>query len=150
MNEHINDQGLCYCGSLDCVGHLRVMLEKASSEYASVSAELIATRQRADRQAETIEEVKSWVLADIEKGEMSAEEYAEHYEELAEIIGLELTRTVEVVVKIEQTVSVKVPLGTDLNEHDFWVKSFSSEFVDCNYPIENEEDATVEDIEVNE
>jgi hypothetical protein len=97
--------------------------------------------------SDTVQKAYDWLETEVSKGEMSGEEYAEAYKELAEIVGFEMVEEVEVTITMSQVVTVKKPLGEDLTEQDFWTTR--GEILDCNYSIENEQDIEIEDISVN-
>lgn len=68
------------------------------------------------RQYDKLDAVKQIVSDLIEHNEIMNDEAVG---ELNTILELNLTRTVEVVVKSETTVSIELPLGTEVDEWDF-------------------------------
>jgi hypothetical protein len=68
------------------------------------------------RQYDKLDKVKQIVSDLIENNEIMNDEAVG---ELNTILELNLTRTVEVVVKSETTVSIELPLGTEVDEWDF-------------------------------
>lgn len=154
----MNDEGLCYCGSLDCLGNLRVMLEAQNKKVAGLEAkheQVMADWAKSDSQKalrvgnleSKLEQAREWLIE--QKDEMSGEEFVAVYEDLANILDVNLEEEVTVEVVMTQTLVVKVPLGHELTEQDFWANG-RSEIIDCNYTIEREEgDIEIEDIRVN-
>jgi hypothetical protein len=79
--------------------------------------------------------------------EVDHEAFKEMYQDIAEAIGFEMTREVEVTITMSQTVTVKVPFGEEPSEQDFWATR--GEVLDSNYTVENEQDIEIEDVTFN-
>jgi hypothetical protein len=92
-----------------------------------------------------LEQVKDWLRETRAGWSGSDSEFTEYYGDLAEIVGVEFFEEVEVEITISQTITVKKPIGTDLQVQDFWLQK-DCELLDCNYEITQEESASVEDI----
>lgn len=166
MNDYSEDlnhgsdtqAGVCYCGNWDCKLFVQGCMDElrlAKSQLADVIADRDRMGQasellnkRVDSLAQQVDAATMWLVN--QKDEMSGEEFVAVYEELAEILGVHLTEDVTVEVVMTQTLVVKVPLGTDLSEQDFWANGRSNGMLDCNYTIESEEgDIEIEDIRMN-
>jgi hypothetical protein len=157
MNEHINEEGLCYCGSLDCIGNLRVMLEKAMADLASknnlLEQQRLSTNQlngiiedqrlsiierdnrleRAQAIAESYknkrDQIVNFIQKSIDNGDWEPSELEEiFWEELAEIADLNLKRTKQVEVKVTITYSGSITVPVDCDiESDIDVEDLSGE-----------------------
>jgi hypothetical protein len=122
MNEHMNDEGLCYCGSLDCVGHLRVMLNKATEQVIALESRVGTLEAIRDSYKAKKDEVREFIQASIDREDWTADELSEiFWEELAEILDLSLNLFEEksITLTIEQAVTVKVKRGYDVSGYDF-------------------------------
>ena len=151
MCEYIGHEvNPCGCSALAKLqGQADLELQKAKAEAAMFESLSKQKEALVRKLQDTLADVQQWVEADIAKSEMSDEEYAEHYEELAKIIGLKLLTEQTFIVKFEQVITVKAPLGEDVDAGDFWLRR-DTELLDCNYEVANEEAATVEDAIKNE
>ena len=157
-NEHINEEGLCYCGSLDCIGHVRAMLASMTADRngamgSLVVAEAVAKDEVAKR--EQLQRELAALKSSIENVEEVWREQVQGYDgdwtedtllqAIAEEFEFQATEDVEITVTISQTVTVRKPIGTNLNSHDFWMQK-DCELLECNYEITEEESASVEDV----
>ena len=138
-----------YAATQETLASVEAELQKAKAEAAMFESLSKQKEALVRKLQDTLADVQQWVEADIAKSEMSDEEYAEHYEELAKIIGLKLLTEQTFIVKFEQVITVKAPLGEDVEVDDFWLRR-DTELLECNYEVANEEAATVEDVIKNE
>ena len=66
-NEHINEEGLCYCGSLDCIGHVRAMLASMTADRNDTMQQLATAHADLTKAEAVLEDVKrDWAKADQE------------------------------------------------------------------------------------
>jgi hypothetical protein len=122
MNEHMNDEGLCYCGNLDCVGNLRAMLNKATEQVIALESRVGTLEAIRDSYKAKKDEVREFIQASIDREDWTADELSEiFWEELAEILDLSLNLFEEknITLTIEQAVTVKVKRGYDISGYDF-------------------------------
>jgi hypothetical protein len=125
MNEHINEEGLCYCGSLDCIGHLRVIADKATSELATVRKELNNVQAMkhnlqvlSDGYERRLAMAKELIEKAIRNSDISAEECQEPFwEELFEALGVSATKEVEFTFKVEYSGTMTLPIGEDIQDY---------------------------------
>lgn len=89
---------------------------KVTPTVEELQAKLDVFQLVASRQNDKLDKVKLIVSDLIENNEIMNDEAVG---ELNTILDLKLTRTVEVVVKSETTVSIELPLGTEVDEWDF-------------------------------
>ena len=83
-----------------------------------------------------VEKVKEYLVENYDDLEL-------HADEIAELLGITLEKTVEVTFQVEITASITLPIGKDfddLNEYDFEV---TLESTDSDYTVENY-DSTIE------
>ncbi len=97
-----------------------------------------------------LDEVKGWLKEAREGWSGSDDEFTEAYGELCEMLGVELTEEVEVNVTLTQTIKVKKPIGADIDESDFYTRSYvhilsNSDEVEV---IDHLDDASIDEVEV--
>jgi hypothetical protein len=97
-----------------------------------------------------IDEAKGWLKEAREGWAGSDAEFTEAYGELCEMLGVELTETVEVSVTLTQTIKVKKPIGQDIDESDFYTRSYvhilsNSDEVEVE---DHTDDASIDEVEV--
>ncbi len=133
MNEHINGAGACYCGSLDCLNHLRVMLDSLSEKLTRTEAIRDSYKAHGDK-------VRQYIQASIDREDWTSEELAEPFwEELAEILDLSISREVEVYLDIRVLARVTKPLSADLNAYDFDLDALEISANESGWEIEIDE-----------
>ena len=146
MSEHMNDAGLCYCGSLDCLGNVRVMLSDAqvklfetragadqvAAELAQAQTELArakATWLKYEQAAGTAQSELATLKASIETIEEVWREQVAGYmgdwaedsllNTLAAEFEFEATEEVNITITVEVSATITVPIGADVHTHDF-------------------------------
>ena len=181
-NEHINEAGMCYCGSLDCIGHVRAMLASMTADRNDTMQQLATAHADLTKAEAVLEDVKrDWAKADQENyarlnakvAELSAlkasidtieavwrEQVAGYMGDWAEDSLLntlaaefefEATETIEVEIELRQTIKITKPIGTDIDESDFYTRSYveiysNSDEVEV---VEHIDDASISDVSVN-
>ena len=113
----------------------------ANIEYAEVNADDIsrtywrvdALKETNDRNSRTVDSVKEYLVENYEDiGE-------EHATEIANILGIDLSKTVEVVFDVTIRATISVPVGKDVDDlsvYDFDIEITSNE---SEYEIEESE-----------
>ena len=113
----------------------------ANAEYATVTADDIsrtywrvdALKETNDRNSRTVDSVKEYLVENYEDiGE-------EHATEIANLMGIDLAKTIEVVFDVTIRATISVPLGKDVDDlsvYDFDVEITSNE---SEYEIEESE-----------
>jgi len=148
-SEHINEEGKCYCGSLDCVGNLRVMLESSQAEVARLQELKDATFKSLMSSKVALQEVADYIQGFIDNKEWDEDELAKPFwQELGSMLGLnlELTEEVEVRILVSYYASITMPRGADVSDYATWVtvgdpELFSTEVeMDC---------VTFDEVEIN-
>jgi hypothetical protein len=119
----------------------------ANIEYAEVNADDIsrtywrvdALKETNDRNSRTVDSVKEYLVENYEDiGE-------EHATEIANLMGIDLAKTIEVVFDVTIRATISVPLGKDVDDlsvYDFDIEISSNE---SEYEIE-ESDAEIDSI----
>lgn len=142
-SEHINEEGKCYCGSLECLGNMRVMAEKLAEENARLNSEtatatallaqvteLKAENERLQNQFDYVsahvtswskrwETLREFFQTSIDNEEWTEDELAEPFwEHLESALDLDLKQTEEIEVRFLVTyeASLTVPKGTDIDD----------------------------------
>ena len=81
--------------------------------------------------------VEDWIDERVENDELTDE-----IKELAEAIDHELIEEVEVTLTMSMIVTIKKPVGTDVDDTDFW--TFSNDWIESTYEIVSMEDLSVD------
>ena len=90
-----------------------------------------------DRVQKKIEAVEAWIEERVENDELTDE-----IKELAEAVDYELMEEVEITLTMSMVVTVKKPVGTDVDDTDFW--TFSNDWIESTYEIVSTEDLSVD------
>lgn len=125
---------------------------QAQAEVASLTNQLDMTKALAKSVSDNCDRLRAQIDAVDDalrraSTEVDHEAFKEMYEDIAEAIGFEMTREVEVTITMSQTVTVKVPFGEEVSDSDFWATR--GEVLESNYTIENEQDIEIEDVTSN-
>jgi hypothetical protein len=118
-SEHINEDGNCYCGSLDCLGNMRVIADKFAIENANLKELLSTANQATNTYRDRIAKIAGFIQSSIDRDEWTETELQEiFWEELAEMLELNLKQTEEIEVTFTATYSawVTVPKNTEITE----------------------------------
>lgn len=91
-------------------------IEELKSKVAQLEQELGWARKSRDNYLDTCNRATSYIQASIDNGDWTDEELSEiFWEELAEILDLEMSKTVEVIIKAEWSATLKLPRGMDID-----------------------------------
>lgn len=134
-------KGVNECECAQC--HEARTLFPLFSQLLAANAQIEQWQNIAKLHSDTVQKAYEWLENEVSKGEMSGEEYAEAYKELAEIVGFEMVEEVQVVVTWSQTITIKKPLGEDVSEQDFW--TYSNGDPESNFEILEASGLEVED-----
>jgi predicted RNase H-like nuclease (RuvC/YqgF family) len=118
-SEHINEDGNCWCGSLDCLGNMRVMSDKLAIENANLKAENAILKSETERLKTNIKSVTEFIQGSIDRDEWTESELEEiFWEELTNYLEIDLKQTEEIEVTFTATYSawVTVPKNTDITD----------------------------------
>jgi hypothetical protein len=97
----------------------RNALNKADVENSNRISNLLAEIR--DKQ-DALDKAAGWLRETREGWSGSDAEFDEYYEGLAELLGVEFTQEVSVQLSFLATVTLKVPVGYELDTSDFWIK----------------------------
>jgi hypothetical protein len=81
--------------------------------------------------------VEAWIDERVENDEVTDE-----VKELAEAVDYELVEEVEVTLTMSMVVTIKKPVGADIDDTDFW--TFSNDWIESTYEIVSTEDLSVD------
>lgn len=120
---------------------------KALADWAKADQ---ANTDRINRFKNEVEQVKAWLKETRESWLGSDNEFTEYYGELCEMLDVELTEEVEVSVTLIQTIKVRKPIGIDIDESDFYTRSYAeirsnSDEVEV---LDHIDDASVNEVDV--
>jgi hypothetical protein len=108
--------------------------DKALADWAKADA---AHALRLGTALAKLEAVEAWIDERVENDELTDE-----IKELAEIIDHELMEEIEVTLTMSMVVTIKKPVGADIDDTDFW--TFSNDWIESTYEIVSTEDLSVD------
>lgn len=123
MNEH---EYMSRDTLINELAKAQIQIGKQEVEISNYKAEILYVQGR-------VNEVHAWLEQALNGWAGSGEEFAQEYGELAEIVDFDMAREVQVNITWSQTVTVKVPVGEDISEQDFWANSTPD--IDSNYEV---------------
>jgi hypothetical protein len=92
-------------------------------KVASLEQQLAQARLARDNYQAMYDKVNTFIQASIDNGDWTDEELEEiFWEELSEMLNLEIMKTVEVLITAEWTATVKMKRGQDLDDLDISVE----------------------------
>jgi hypothetical protein len=134
--------GVNYCGCAQC---------EEARKLVPLYSLVLATNERLDHRTDELAQaitklhlVEGWLEQALNGWAGSGKEFADEYGELAEIVGFEMTREIEVTITWSQAVTVKVPFGEEPSDGDFW--AYGNRDVESNFVIEDAQAPEVEDV----
>ena len=97
-------------------------MDELKAAIAGLEQQLEWAKTARDNYGKTIDQIRSHIQNSIDREEWSDEELDEiFWEELAEMLDLEISKTVEVIIKAEWSATIKMKRGKDLDYLDFEV-----------------------------
>jgi predicted DNA-binding protein YlxM (UPF0122 family) len=137
----------CWCAQCQEAMKLLPLYELANSnaeiglnfkiEAAAFEASMKHTEAQFRKAQDKLEAVEAWIEERVENDELTDE-----IKELAEAIDYELMEEVEVTLTMSMIVTIKKPVGTDVDDTDFW--TFSNDWIESTYEIVSTEDLSVD------
>jgi hypothetical protein len=98
-------------------------IDELKGRVASLESELARAKLVRDSYGTKIDKVREFIQASIDNGDWTDEELDEiFWEELSEIIDLEIMKTVEVLITAEWSATVRMKRGQELDDLDISVE----------------------------
>ena len=133
-------------------------LGQVNHELAEVKRELERVQQIANAanqvmsdRGNELDAVRDWLRDSRAGWSGSDNEFTEYYGELCEMLEVELTEVVEVEIELRQTLKVSKPIGADIDESDFYTRSYVEIYTNSDEVevVEHIDDASISDVSIN-
>jgi hypothetical protein len=96
---------------------LEARIQELTNQIWTLSADLNSAREKNQVLSSTLDKAANWVREGIE-GSTDPKETIEEYQDLIDILGVELTRKVEIEISVSWRGSIELPYGVEVEDLD--------------------------------